>query len=202
MAKKNRSEDIYRIKKEAVDDLVNASVENTPKYSDEELKKYKSKSKVKVSPTFKALFIKFWFSGVVCYFFIWGLGMYIPSTLDLFFVSALGMGFVKDILENNLLRFIAQTDGEYDKWMMFPRKRYMSLVLNVLYAFLVTLSVLLTYTGINYAGSGGSGDKLVFGIEPIFFGIIYLCFDLLFLWIKHTAKRIVADAKKKVEKGV
>ena len=74
--KKEKGEDIYRIKTEAVDDLVNANKENTPSYSEEELKKYKSKSKFNISPAFKALFIKFWFSGVVCYFFVWGLGMY------------------------------------------------------------------------------------------------------------------------------
>ena len=90
MAKKGNGDDLYSIKSKAVDDLVNATVENTPKYSEEELKKYRAKSKINISPTFKALFVKFWFSGVVCYFFIWGLGMYIPSTLDLFAVTAVG----------------------------------------------------------------------------------------------------------------
>ena len=121
MAKKGNGDDLYSIKSKAVDDLVNATVENTPKYSEDELKKYRAKSKINISPTFKALFVKFWFSGVVCYFFIWGLGMYIPSTLDLFAVTAVGMGFVKDILENNLLRFIANPPSSNDKWMMFPK---------------------------------------------------------------------------------
>ena len=202
MEKKDRGDDIYKIKTKAVDDLVNANVENTPKYSEEELKKYKAKSKIKIHPTFKALFIKFWFSGVVCYFFIWGLGMYIPSNLDLFVVTAIGMGFVKDILENNLFRFIANPEGSNDKWMMFPKKGYMSLVYNVLYAFVVTLCVFLTYQGINFVGTAGVKDKVVFGVEPIFFGIFYMGFELLFLWMKQMVKKIIADAKKKVEGGV
>ena len=202
MKKGEKGEDLYRIKAEAVEDLVNANKENTPSYSEEELKKYRSKSKLNINPVFKALFIKFWFSGVVCYFFIWGLGMYIPSNLDLYFVTAIGMGFVKDILENNLYRFVANPEGSNDRWMMFPKKSYMSLVFNVLYAILVTGCVYFTYQGINFVGTSGNNDRVVFGVEPIFFGIFYMGFELLFLWMKHMAVRIIADAKKKVEGGV
>ena len=202
MKKGEKGEDLYRIKTEAVEDLVNANKENTPSYSEEELKKYRSKSRLNINPVFKALFIKFWFSGVVCYFFIWGLGMYIPSNLDLYFVTAIGMGFVKDILENNLYRFVANPEGSNDRWMMFPKKSYMSLVFNVLYAILVTGCVYFTYQGINFVGTSGNNDRVVFGVEPIFFGIFYMVFELLFLWMKHMAVRIIADAKKKVEGGV
>ena len=202
MKKGEKGEDLYRIKAEAVEDLVNANKENTPSYSEEELKKYRSKSRLNINPVFKALFIKFWFSGVVCYFFIWGLGMYIPSNLDLYFVTAIGMGFVKDILENNLYRFVANPEGSNDRWMMFPKKSYMSLVFNVLYAILVTGCVYFTYQGINFVGTSGNNDRDVFGVEPIFFGIFYMAFEMLFLWMKHMAVRIIADAKKKVEGGV
>ena len=202
MKKGEKGEDLYRIKAEAVEDLVSANKENTPSYSEEELKKYRSKSRLNINPVFKALFIKFWFSGVVCYFFIWGLGMYIPSNLDLYFVTAIGMGFVKDILENNLYRFVANPEGSNDRWMMFPKKSYMSLVFNVLYAILVTGCVYFTYQGINFVGTSGNNDRVVFGVEPIFFGIFYMGFELLFLWMKHMAVRIIADAKKKVEGGV
>ena len=202
MKKGEKGEDLYRIKAEAVEDLVNANKENTPSYSEEELKKYRSKSRLNINPVFKALFIKFWFSGVVCYFFIWGLGMYIPSNLDLYFVTAIGMGFVKDILENNLYRFVANPEGSNDRWMMFPKKSYMSLVFNVLYAILVTGCVYFTYQGINFVGTSGNNDRVVFGVEPIFFGIFYMGFEHLFLWMKHMAVRIIADAKKKVEGGV
>lgn len=202
MKKGEKGEDLYRIKAEAVEDLVNANKENTPSYSEEELKKYRSKSRLNINPVFKALFIKFWFSGVVCYFFIWGLGMYIPSNLDLYFVTAIGMGFAKDILENNLYRFVANPEGSNDRWMMFPKKSYMSLVFNVLYAILVTGCVYFTYQGINFVGTSGNNDRVVFGVEPIFFGIFYMGFELLFLWMKHMAVRIIADAKKKVEGGV
>ena len=197
-----RKDDPYRIKTEAVEDLVGATPENTPHYSEEELKKYRTKSKLHISGTSKALLIKLWFSGAVCYFFIWGLGLYIGSTLDLFFVTAIGMGFVKDILENNALRWIANPPRSNDKWMMFPKKSFRSLIYNVLYALLVTGCVYFTYQGINFVGTSGNNDRVVFGVEPIFFGIFYMAFEMLFLWMKHMAMRIIADAKKKVEGGV
>ena len=198
-----RKDDPYRIKTEAVEDLVGATPENTPHYSEEELKKYRTKSKLHISGTSKALLMKLWFSGAVCYFFIWGLGLYIGSTLDLFFVTAIGMGFVKDILENNALRWIANPPRSNDKWMMFPEKTYRSLIFNVLYSFLVMFCVMMTYEGVNgaFGTITGQTDVVLFGIEPVTFAVIYLLFDLFFLWIKRQFSKIIADAKRKVEKG-
>lgn len=199
-----QDEDTYRIKSEAVDDLVNATKENTPEYSEEELKKYTTPHKHKLNPTFKALFVKFWFSAVVCYFLIWGLGMYIPSNLDFFVITSIAMGFVKDILENNTLRFMAKSEGENDKWMMFPKKKYSSLIFNVLFAFVVLFFVFTTYTVINLAILKLRGDEkqvVVFGSEPIFFGLFYMGYELLFIKMKHVAKSIVKDAEKNVKGG-
>ncbi len=196
-------DNIYKINTKAVDDLVDATPDNTPHYSEEELKKYRTKSKIQISGKSKALLIKLWFSGAVCYFFIWGLGMYIASTLDLFFVTAIGMGFVKDILENNALRWVADPPGSNDRWMMVPKKRYISLIFNVLYSFVVMFCVMMTYEGVNGTLSAitGQTEGVLFGIEPVTFALIYLLFDLFFLWIKHFAAKIIADARSKVEKG-
>ncbi len=191
--------DSYDLKTQAVEDLVSASEENTPEYGTEELSKYKSKSKLHIPGTLKALFVKFWFGGMVCYFFMWGLGLYIPSQLDLFVVTSVAMGFVTDILVNNLFRFYAETEGANDKWMMFPKKSYKSLVLNILYAFVLMLFVAKAYNLINTViiSITGQTDTVPFGVEPISFGLIYLGFDMLFICLKHFAKKIVLDAKRK-----
>lgn len=198
-----KGDDPYRLKKEAVEDLVGANVDNTPKYTEEELRKYRTKSKIHISGTSKAILIKLWFSGAVCYFFIWGLGLYISSTLDLFVVTAIGMGFVKDILENNCLRWVADPPGSNDKWMMFPKKQYRSLIFNCIYVFFVMFCVMMTYEGVNGVMNAltGQTEGVLFGIEPVTFGCIYLAFDLFFLWMKHFAGKIISDARSKVEKG-
>ncbi len=196
MSKKERVD--YTEKKKFVDELVNANEENTPEYSEEELNRYKSKSGLKLTSTSKALLLKFWFSGVVCYFVVWGLGVYL-ATLDLIFVTCVVMGFVKDILENNIFRFLADPPGSNDKWMMFPKKGYMSLIFNVLYAFLVMFCVYCTYAALNtvlYKLTGGSTAE-----EPFTFGLFYLAYDLLFIKMKHVGQKIIADARKKAKGG-
>ncbi len=202
MADKKREKN-YSLNTGAVEDLVGANEENTPSYSEEELSKYKTKSRFSLNPTLKALLIKFWFSGVVCYFFVWGLGLYIPSSLDLFFVTSIAMGFVVDLLENNIYRFFAKREGENDKWMMFPKSGYMSLVLNVIYAFLVMTCVYYTYSLINIIllSLTGKSDVVLFAMEPLSFGLFATVYDLLFIKTKKTIKEIIKDAKQKVKGG-
>ncbi len=199
---KERKED-YSFKSKKIEELVSADEANTPQYSKEELEKYKTKSKINLSSRIKAYLIKFWFGGVVCYFFIWGLGLYIPSSLDLYFVTSLAMGFVLDILENNILRFLAKTEGEYDRWMMFPKKGYLSLIKNVIYAFGLVFCVYMTYLLINRTLLllTEKQDVVLFPMEPFSFGLFFLLFDLLFIKIKNGIGNIYKDAKKKVEGG-
>ena len=189
----------YDLKNQAVEDLVEASEDNTPEYGTEELSKYKSKSKFHISGPIKALFVKFWFGGMVCYFFMWGLGLYIQSQLDLFVVTAVALGFVTDILVNSIFRFYAETEGANDKWMMFPKKGYKSLILNIVYAFVLMLFVAKTYNLINTViiSITGETDSVPFGVEPISFGLIYLGFDMLFIGLKRFGKKIILDAKRK-----
>ena len=189
----------YDLKTKAVEDLVEASEDNTPEYGTEELSKYKSKSKFHIPGPIKALFVKFWFGGMVCYFFMWGLGLYIQSQLDLFVVTAVALGFVTDILVNSIFRFYAETEGANDKWMMFPKKGYKSLILNIVYAFVLMLFVAKTYNLINTViiSITGETDSVPFGVEPISFGLIYLGFDMLFIGLKRFGKKIILDAKRK-----
>ena len=189
----------YDLKNQAVEDLVEASEDNTPEYGTEELSKYKSKSKFHIPGPIKALLVKFWFGGMVCYFFMWGLGLYIQSQLDLFVVTAVALGFVTDILVNSIFRFYAETEGANDKWMMFPKKGYKSLILNIVYAFVLMLFVAKTYNLINTViiSITGETDSVPFGVEPISFGLIYLGFDMLFIGLKRFGKKIILDAKRK-----
>ena len=99
----------YKLKTKAVDDLVNATEENAPPVSKQELRRYQSApSGIKMAEWVKAVLIKTWMAGIVCYFFIWGIGMYVSDQLDLLAITAVALGFVTDILTNNIFRFIAK----------------------------------------------------------------------------------------------
>lgn len=191
-------EDFYKLNKQAVEDLVTADKENSPEVSKEELKQYKKHSSINLPTWLKILFIKFWFAGAVCYFFLWGLGLYVPSHLDLMFITALAMGFVTDILENNILRFMEETPGENDKWMMVSVKGFISLIGNVLYSFVLMFCVYGAYNLINRAiiGVTGNTDSVPFGVEPLAFGLFYMGFDMLFLGIKVLLSKILVKTRK------
>lgn len=190
------AEDYYKLHSQAVKDLATANEENSPEVSEEELRKYRSGGKFRLSETVKALLVKYWFNGSVCFFFFLGLGNYLRDLLDQLFVLGFAMGIITDILVNNVLRFIAKPEGGNDKWMMIPQKKLSSLFLNIGYAFVVLFFVYMFYNLLNtiLQKLGGS----ILSVEPLLFGLIYLGFDLLFIGMKKMLKNIISDAKKKV----
>ena len=190
--------DYYKLNTKAVDDLVSATKENSPKVSKEELRKYQSGSRIKMADWVKAVLLKTWFAGMVCFFFLWGLGTYVADQLDMLVIVGLALGFATDLLVNPIFRFYAKTPGANDRWMMFPQKRYISLPLNVLYAFLLLFCVVTTYNVINGAilAFTKAQDTIPLGVEPILFGLFTMGWDMLFLGAKKLFKQILADAKK------
>lgn len=190
----------YKLKTDAINDLVTANEENSPQVSEEELRAYRSGPKMKVADWVKMLFIKGWFAGAVCYFFFWGLGGFIPNLLDQLFITGLALGVVTDLLTNPVLRFFEKTKGENARWMMVTRKTYSGLFLNILYAYVVLFLVFTLYNVINIAAIrllGLPGDQVVLGVEPVLFGVFCLGFDLLLIKAKHMVAGMVRDATKK-----
>lgn len=190
------AEDYYKLHSQAVKDLATANEENSPEVSEEELRKYRSGGKIRLSETVKALLVKYWFNGSVCFFFFLGLGNYLRDLLDQLFVLGFAMGVITDILVNNVLRFIAKPEGGNDKWMMIPQKKLSSLFLNIGYAFVVLFFVYMFYNLVNTILQKLGGSILT--VEPLLFALIYLGFDLLFIGMKKMMKNIISDAKKKV----
>lgn len=191
--------DYYKLKTQAVDDLVNASEDNSPPVPEEELRAYRSGPRMKVADWVKMLFIKFWFAGAVCFFFIWGLGGFLTSELDLLLVTGMALGIVTDLMTNPVLRFFEKTKGENARWMMVTRKTYSGFFLNILYAYVVLFLVYTLYNVINLTAARitGASDRVVLGVEPVLFGLFCLGFDLLLIQMKHVIGRIVRGAAKK-----
>lgn len=200
---KRAAAEYYKLNKKAVEDLVTADESNSPVVSEEELSKYRSHSGIKLAEWFKIVLIKTWFYGAVCFFFMWGLSIYLPNIIDQIFVTGMALGFVNDLLVGNLLRFMEKTPGANARWMMFPKKGYVSLPLNIVYAYVLMFLVVQTYEGVNglIALITGVSDKVHLGVEPILFGILVMAWDALLLKMKHLFRQIVEDAKKKAREG-
>ena len=161
--------DYYRLKKQAVEDLVTASPENSPPVSKAELRKYHAAPGIKVSDTVKAILIKIWFAGVICYFFVWGLSTFTLNQWDLMLILS----------------------------MMFPGENHLWLIGDLIYAALLVACTVMTYSGIN-ALFTAPGKEAALGVEPILFGVIIAAWDLIFLFFKHLMKKIVKDARHRV----
>ena len=188
----------YRLNIKAVDDLVTANPENSPKVSEAELRKYRSGLQIHLKDWVKAVLIKWWFSGSVCFFFYWGLAMFVPNWENQLLILGLAGGFVTDLLVNNIFRYYAKTPGANNRWMMFGKKGFASLPLNVLYAYLLLACVVTTYGVVNRVIVSFTGDpqSVPLGVEPILFGLFTVGWDFLFLGFRSLGRRILSDARR------
>ena len=191
----------YQLKTDAVERLVNP--QNAPAVSDEEIKKYTSKGKFHIPTWLKIVFIKFWFSGAICYFFLWGLGLYIQG-LDLMFALAVGLGTANDLMVNKLLRAFEPEPGDHDRWIMVTVRKFWSIFINVIYSGVVLYCVFRTYYILNVLfGVNAAADEAeaMLGVEPIMFGLLYMGFDMLLITVKNTFIKIFRDAGAKLPGG-
>ena len=189
----------YRLKTKAVEDLVTADESNSPVVSEAELNKYRGRLRKKLPQWLKVSLMKAWFYGSVCFFFLWGLGGYMADQLDLFFVTAIALGMVTDLLINSILRHFAETDGANDRWMMVPRRGVAGFFLNILYGFVVLGLTDVVYNALNIAilSVTHATDSVPLGVEPILFGLLCMGIDTGLIALKHLLGRIFSDAKAK-----
>ncbi len=203
MAKKRRKKDqdasaadYYKLKTQAVDDLISADEDNSPPVSKEELEKYGGRKKNGIPNWLKVGFIKFWFPGAVFFFMIMGLGLWDP--LDQIVILGIVQGMVTDLLTSNMIRFIAETDGSNDRYLMFAKKRYMSFFFNILYAMILCALVLVAYAGVDQLVRLLTGDA-AFKLtgEPVSYGLLYMLCDTALVFVKNSVVKLFHGAKNK-----
>ena len=198
------SAEYYRLNTRAVDDLVTADVSNSPKVSRKELDKYRSGPKIHLSDWVKVILVKWWFAGAVCFFFLWGLGTVVPNRENQLIITGLGLGFVTDLLVNKIFRYYEKTPGGNNRWMMVTKKGFISLPLNVIYAFVLLACIVGAYNAVNavWLAASGQQDTIPVGVGPILFGLFATVWDLIFLGMKQMLKRIISDADRQVKHHV
>ena len=213
MAKKKKIkettiEDFYDLKVDKVDELVAAlKGEDTSEYgevtmniseivgdgknSSKEFNPYRTDFLSRIPTFIKALFVKWWFAGVVCFFVNMGLGIYITATADLVLFDGIFLGLVVDVLVNPLYRFLETDRREYNAYMMFPfpLKAYWTFFTNVLYYIGVAVVVNFVYYFIN-------NYMFSLAIEPMSWALIVVAVDMVFIGIKDLIVYLVKKRKK------
>lgn len=226
--KESTIENYYDLKVDKVDELVAALKSESPpeeqeeismKISDctgeqtEETKKgkkekefdpYKVDKLSRIPAWIKALFIKFWFAGAVCYFIMMGTGL---QDLDGVIVTGVVMGVIVDVLVNPLFGYMQSDRREYDIYIMlpFPFKKFWTFFVNIIYYTGVLLVVNYCYLGINLMCNAIAGTELMYyvGVEPLLFGVLTLIVDMAFIGIKdgivYGVKKAKAAKARKAE---
>lgn len=204
MSKKNKkqneeqldNQEVYKLNKKAIDVLVEAHSEaaqaDEPAEKiaiEKDIKRFTGNKFLQKIPVWvKAILIKYWFNGMICFFFFWGIGEFLADSLDAWFLMSVAHGLAIDLLVNNIFRFIESDKLEYSKYAMFPRKKLWTIFANVLYAAIVCGLVMLTYNQINIwiiAARGLEKNAVPLGVEPLLYGLFYLAFDMLFISAKN-----------------
>ena len=140
----------------------------------------------------KAIFIKWWFAGAVCYFVNMGLGLYIPSFIDLMILDGLLYGVLVDIIVNPLFRMMESDKREFDYYTMFPFpvKHFWTFFANMFYYVIVFFGVMLCYAGVN--------EFITFAaVEPLLFGVFAVIVDMALIGIKDLIVFLVKKAMRK-----
>ena len=193
--------DLYKLKTQAVDDLVTADETNSPEVSKAELAKYGGRKRAGVPDLVKVAFVKWWFPGAVFYFIAMSLGL--KARLDLTVIIGIVLGMVSDLLTDNIIRFIAPTDGDYDVYLMFAKKSYFTFVFNIIYA--VALCAIVVYGFYSLAGLlvDLNADPRTFLSDvimgPVGFGLFYMIADMLLVGVKYLIKKAISGPKNKNE---
>ena len=197
----NKQKPNYDLRSDAVETLASADTEQAPEYSPEELARYRTKKGFRIPQTVKILFLKAWFAGAVCYFFFWGLGNYIAGLIDMLFILGIALGMATDLLTNNVIRFIEETPGDNDRFLMVTKRGAFGFFLNIVYAMVVMICVYMLYNLINLAivGITGAADTVPLGVEPVLFGVFCMGFDMLFVSGKGLMISVIRDAKAAVD---
>ncbi|MGN0807216.1 MAG: hypothetical protein ACI4MN_02045 [Candidatus Coproplasma sp.] len=230
MSKKNKKqnkettiENFYDLRTDAVDDLVEAlrtgeskeeistniaeitgeEAQAKPGKKKAEFDPYR-RDKVSALPTWlKAIFIKWWFAGCVCYFIMMGLGSLLgdpsPATNEnLFLITAVAYGVVVDVMVNPIFRYLESDRKEYNNYMMFPFpfKAFWTFFANLIYYFIVMILVNMATNGINAAVDALGGNFNVY-LEPLLFATLALAIDMAFIGIKDLIVYLVKRNKKK-----
>lgn len=153
----------------------------------------------KIPTWVKAIFIKWWFAGLVCYFVPMGLGYYVTDSLDRFVLTGFVLGIVVDLMVNPIFKFLESDRKEYDIYMMFPFKfkAFWTFFANMFYYLIVMIGVNGLYFGINEALRTGVNNSTYVAMEPLLFAVFALIIDMAFIGIKDLLVHLIRKSKKK-----
>lgn len=136
----------------------------------------------------KVTFLKWWVAGAVYYFVGFGLLFTLTSFIDSVIYLGLLLGIVSEYIVNPVIRWMQKSLPNYEDHIIVLERGVKGLLLNILFGFLFSIIIAMTYVGINslaIAIFSLEKSRIVLGVEPILYGLFYLAYNILFIKIKH-----------------
>lgn len=208
-SKDNKITQYYDLKHESVNNLVSAlketEITEEPSRQNKNIEKppinpYKIDKLSRIPTWIKAVFVKYWVAGAICFFFFWGLGYYVRSMENLIIIASLATGLIADFLVTPAFLYFESDKKEYHKYLIapIPGRKSRSLLINIPVAFIEVYGVVAIYSIINkiYITSNGLDEGYVYlGVEPLLYGVFFVAIDLLLLVFKNLIIGMIENVK-------
>ncbi len=123
---------------------------------------------------------KWWCYAAVYYFVGFGMPMLMTSVIDTIFTLGLVLGLVQTFVVSFVVKGICGKEEIYHKYLAVKTKSPFRILLYVLYGWVLTIFVAMTYQIINMLINSimGYGNGVIkFGVEPLLFGVFMLVYD-------------------------
>ena len=158
------------------------------KYEDEismdDLHAYKQQGFLtRVPYCIKAIFIKYWFYGVICFFVLMGLGGAGANGENGAIICGLVAGLVFDFIVYGIFKLMDSDKKESKHYMMFKSKRFYSVLINVPYQFVVFILGMLIMTSIIATYKDPVNNWFL--QEPFSQALVLTVIDAVFMLIKN-----------------
>ena len=153
----------------------------------------------KIKPKYKIGFLKFWAAGAVCFFIAIPLGPYLADVLDLIVALGLVLGIVIEYIVNNVIRWMNNENQPTLSFCLYEKKNLSSLFINIAYGLAMVFLIYFTYAGLGSLIEIFKLDLFSdfdFGVEPVLFGLLFLLYDGIVIYIKNRIKNGLKKGKK------
>ena len=152
----------------------------------QEMKQYNKGFLNKVPYSIKAILIKYWFYGAVCFFSLMGFIGNIGENAAL--ISGLIAGAIFDVACYNILEMIDSDNSKAKYYMMYKSKKIYSVLINVVYqvvVFLIAMTIISTVVA-TYEDPVNNW----FLQEPLSIALVLTAIDAIFLLIKNVLVKL------------
>jgi hypothetical protein len=142
----------------------------------------------------KACVVKWWFAGAVFYFVGWGLFIQTRDQLELTLALGLAHGLATDILANRALKFFETDKESYRGFIFCYARSILSMPVNLLSGVVLATATSYFYHYVNLAAvtvTGSPPGTVFLGAEPILYGLFFMGFDMLCIFVKNKTKGLV-----------